>query len=453
MPNLKGIFSRGRDAWPRGLEIGLLVALASAPLLVGCSTSDLLSVQVPNSVNAKLFDDPANAGLMVTSVIGDFECAFGGFVVTEALLSDELHDASYSNGNWNVDRRDDDFTSGTYGTASCTSQTGLYTPLSTAREEADAAIRRLNGWTDAQVPARTSLIAQANLYAGFSYAALGMSMCQAAFDLGPLVDQKGMFALAEARFSAAITAAQSSGQNNVLNAAYVGRARMRLFQHNAQAAISDAQQVPPGFVFNASRDQTDSRRFNQIFQSILTAGTATVEVSSRALMTENGQIDPRSATIMLKTPPSDGLATIYIPTKYEAASLTAGESIPIPIASYAEAQLILAEAEGGSSAVSIINNMRAAVGLQPYTGATDTQSITNLIASERQRVLFFDGFRAFDIERFNLTLIPPIGSPYLQGGVYGATVCFPVPDIERYNNPQIVVSELVSGVQGQTPIP
>ena len=433
--------------------MGTFAGVACWGLLAGCSTSDLLSVQAPNSVDAHVLDDPANATLMVNSVIGDFECAFGGFVVTEALLTDELHDASFSNGNWNVDRRDDNFTSGTYGTASCTGQTGLYTPLSTAREEADAAIARLSGWTDTQVPNRESLLAEANLYAGFSYAALGMSMCQAAFDLGPLVGQAQMFATAESRFSDAITAAQATGQTSILNGAYVGRARMRLFQHDSDGAAADARLVPPNFVFNANRDASDSRRYNHVFQSIGASGTATVEESSRTLTTENGEVDPRSATMLLKTPPGDGIAMIYIPIKYYAASLTAGEAIPMPIASYKEAQLILAEAEGGTSAVTIINAMRSAVGLSPYVGPTDAASIQSLIASERQRVLFFEGFRAFDVERFNLTLTPATGSPYLQGGVYGGTVCFPVPDIERYNNPQIVAADLVSGVQGQTPVP
>ncbi len=37
-----------------------------------------------------------------------------------------------------------------------------------------------------------------------------MSMCEAAFDLGPAVDQKGMFALAETRFTDAITGAPAA---------------------------------------------------------------------------------------------------------------------------------------------------------------------------------------------------------------------------------------------------
>ncbi|HEY2377388.1 MAG TPA: RagB/SusD family nutrient uptake outer membrane protein [Gemmatimonadaceae bacterium] len=437
----------------RSVRMGRATAIGIVVLLTACSTSDLLKVQAPNSVPSDIYSNPAYATLMVNSVIGDFECAFGAFVVADGIATDELHDASLNNGNWNLDRRDNGFTSGFYGVNSCTTQTGIYTPLSTARGEADAALRSLGGWTAAQVPNLVSLQAQANLYAGFSYAALGQSMCQAAFDMGPLVDQKGMFTLAEARFTAAIGAAQTAGLTNVLNAAYAGRARVRLYLHNNSGAIADAQLVPSGFVFNAAMDATNSRRFNHVFQAISTAGSATVETAARSLTTENGQVDPRSAMVLLKTAPADGLAQIYIPVKYNAATLTAGEALPMPIARYAEAQLVLAEAQGGANAVNVINAMRATVSLNPYTGPTDDASITSLIASERQRVLFLEGFRAFDIERLGLALAPAAGSPYLQGGVYGATVCLPLPDIERDNNPNVVASQIITGVRGEFTIP
>ena len=440
--------ARYRRAWTVGRT--LLAALAAGVFATACSTNDLLDVQAPNSVPVDVYEDPAFATLMVNSVIGDFECAFGSFVVAEGLLTDELHDASLNNGNWNMDRRDNAFTSGFYGVNACTTVTGVYTPLSTARGEADAAIERLKGWTAAQVPNIKTLEAQANLYAGFSYATLGMAMCQAAFDKGPLVNQLGMFALAEQRFTAAIAAAQGvASLTSVLNAAYAGRARVRLYQHNATGAIADAQLVPAGFVFNATMDATNARRFNHVYTPISTSGTLTVEPTARALATETGQVDPRSATIRLTTAPADGINQIWIPVKYNAASLAAGQAIPQPITRYAEAQLVLAEAQGGTAAVNIINTMRAAASLTPYGGPTDAASIKALIASERQRVLFVEGYRAYDIERLNLPMVPAVGSPYLQGGVYGGTVCFPLPDIEKNNNPNIVASEIISGVRGE----
>jgi hypothetical protein len=435
------------------LGASMVGAALAATLLVACNTDRLLTVQAPNSVPATVFDDPANATLMVNSIIGDFECAFGGFVTAEGIATDELQDATITAANWQLDRRDDGFTSGTYGTGSCTSNEGIYTPLSTSRFEGDAAIKRLVGWTDAQVANRQSLVAQANLYTAFSYATMGMSMCQAAFDLSAPVDQKGMFALAEQRFNDAITAAQASNQTAILNAAYVGRARVRLFQHNLSGAISDAQLVPKGFVFNAAMDATTSRRFNHVYNAISTSGAMTVEAATRTLTTENNEIDPRSATTKLTTKPADGTSLMFIPSKYNAATLAAGEAIPQPIARYEEAQLIIAEAQGGAQAVSIINAMRTAVSLKPYTGATDAASITSLIIGERQRVLFVEGFRGFDIERFNLVLNPAPGSNYRFGGVYGNTVCLPLPDVERAANPNVDPTKLISGVRGQFPLP
>jgi hypothetical protein len=430
------------------MSAAVVVALSAA-----CSTSRLLDVQAPNNVPATVFDDPTQANLMVQSAIGDFECAFGSFVTAEGLATDELQDATITAANWQLDRRDDGFTSGTYGTGACTNNEGIYTPLSTARWEADRAIERLVGWTDAQVANRQTLIAQANLYAGFSYALMGMAMCQASFDEGAPVDQRGMFALAEQRFSDAITAATAAGKNDVLNAAYVGRARVRLFQHNATGAIEDAQKVPSGFVFNVANDASNSRRYNRVYNAITTGGSVTVEPTARQLKTENGEIDPRSATTTLTTRPSDGVSVIVVPSKYQAATQDAGRAIPFPLARYAEAQLILAEAQGGDQAVTIINAMRTAASLQPYTGATDAAAITSLIASERQRVLFVEGFRAFDIERFNLDLVPAPNSNYRFGGVYGNTVCLPLPDVERNANANVDPKTLISGVRGQFTLP
>lgn len=443
-----------QHAWQRALRLPLRTIAAGIVFLGACDTGQLLDVQAPNSVPSEIFRDPANAPLMVSSAIGDFECAWGGYQLAAGIATDELQDATITAANWQLDRRDDGFTSGSYGTSGCTTTQGIYTPLSTARWEADQAVTALVGWTDAQVANRQTLLAQANLYAGFSYATLGMSMCQAAFDGGPLVDQLGMFALAEKRFTDAIGAATTAGgQTALLNAAYVGRARVRLFQHNNSGAAADATLVPAGFVFNAAMDAVNARRFNHTFTAISTGGSATVEVTARVLATEKGDVDPRSATTRLTTNSNDGVSLKFIPTKFNAASLAAGQALPHPIARYEEARLILAEAQGGAAAVTVINAMRTAAGLAVYVGATDAASIRTLIANERQRVLFAEGFRVFDVERFDLPLVPAPGTAYRFGGFYGSTVCRPVPDVEVVNNPNIDKTKLISGVRGQFTLP
>jgi hypothetical protein len=410
--------------------VGLAVALAA------CDSNRLLSVATPNNVAVGIINDPANAQLMVNSAITDFECAFGSAVLVEGIISDELGDAQLGAAGWPYDRRDANTqTNGIYGANGCNSaqNPGIYTPLSTARWDADHAIKNLTDWTDAQVSNRQLLLAQANLYAGFSYAMMGMSMCQAAFDLGPVVDQAGMFALAEQRFTAAIAAAQTAGNTNILNAAYVGRARVRLYQGNKTGAAADAALVPAGFVYNATYDASNSRRYNRVFASTAQFGDYTVETQSQNLKTENGEPDPRAAIQLTTTRPADAKTPIYVPLKY-----AAGDAVPIPMARYEEAQLILAEIQGGASAVTIINALRAKVGLKAYTGPTDAASIKNLIIDERRRTLFVEGFRNYDIGRFNIPLTPAVGTSFpLKGGTYGNTVCLPLPDVERFNNPNI----------------
>ena len=413
----------------------LVVTAAAAAILAACSTDRLLNVNYVDRVDASLFDNPAQAALMVNSAVADFECAYASSALVEAIISDEFTDAQLGAAGWPYDRRDANTQpAGIYGVNGCNNNQnpGVYLPLSTARFDADQAVTKLTTWTDAQVANRSKLLATAALYAGFSYATLGMTMCEAAFDLGPQVDQQAMFALAEDRFSTAITEGQNAGETAIVNAAYVGRARVRLFQNKLTEAAADAGKVPAGFSFNATYDAGNSRRYNRMYASTGQTGLYSVDPSAIDLRTE-GVPDPRAAVKAYPgTRPADATTPIYAPVKYSA------YTSPIRIASYEEAQLIRAEALGGTEAVTIVNALRDAVSLPHYTGGTDAASIKQLIINERQRALFAEGFRNYDIQRFSLPLVPAPGTPYpSKGGTYGNTTCLPLPDIERFNNPNI----------------
>lgn len=425
--------------WPRaGRSVfaslaGLVIA---AGFVTACNTSRLLDVTTPNAVPVAILDDPTNAGLMVASAVGDFQCALGSAIAVEGLIAGELNDTQLGAAQWDYARRTaNTLTNGIYGTSGCagTQGFGIYLPLSTARYDADHSIANLTKWTDTQVSGRATLLAVANLYAGFSYATLGISMCQAAFDNGPAVNQKGMFALAEARFTAAITGAPA-GADSIKNAAYAGRARVRLYQGNTAGALADAQLVPKGFVMNSSNDAAALRNYNRIFTITKQYGFYSIPTWSQNLTTENGQVDPRSAVTLTTTRAADNKNTpIYVPNKY-----SAGDAAATPIARYEEAQLIIAEIQGGAQAVTVINAMRADANVNPYTGPTDAASIKNLIISERQRVLFLEGQRNYDIERFQIPFNPPVGTAFpTGGGQYGNTTCLPLPDIEKNNNPSL----------------
>jgi hypothetical protein len=413
---------------------GLVLALG---FLAACNTNRLLDVTTPNQVPVEILDQPSNAALMVNSAVGDYQCAHGSAVVVEALIAGEMNDAQLGAAQWDYARRTANTqTNGIYGTSGCagTQGFGIYLPLSTARFDADHAITNLKSWTDAQVPNRTGLLAVADLYAGFSYGFLGMAMCQAAFDNGPAVNQKGMFAIAEQRLTDAIAAAQTAGADSVRFAALVVRARMRLYQGNTAGAAADAQLVPKGFVMNASTAGTALRLYNRVFAVTKQYGFYSIPSWSQNMTTERGEVDPRSATQLAGIRSANNNQTII----YTANKYIAGDAAPMPLARYEEAQLILAEVQGGAQAVAIINAMRADVGLLPYIGPTDAASIKALVIDERRRVLFLEGQRNYDIERFAIPFNPPVGANFpVGGGTYGNTTCLPLPDVEKNNNPSL----------------
>ena len=418
----------------RGSSRRILSACMLAVFLTtACDTDDLLDVSAPGLLPADNLESPDAAALLVNGAIGNFECALGAAVMVGGIISDEFSDAQLGAAQWPYDRRDANLQpSSIYGTSGCNSSQGpgVYSPLSVARWSADNAFRALESFSNDQVARRDSLMAASALYAGFSLAQLGMTMCSAALDEGPEITNQQLFAEAENRFGTALTLATQAGVATYQHAANVGLARVRLFQGNTAGAASAAALVPADFVLEASASASEGRRYNRVYHSNVQSRNYTIETQSRNLMTE-GVEDPRSLTVDSGLRASDGQVA-WIQLKYT------GFDSPIPIARYEEAQLILAEVQGGQDAVDIINALRAPHGIPAYTGATDAASIQNLIIEERRRELFVEGFRMHDIHRFQLPLVPAPGTEFpVKGGSYGNTTCLPLPDVERFNNPSI----------------
>jgi len=426
---------------PRGL---LFAAALAAPMMAGLACRDITSLQQsnPGSLSAASTYVPANAQLLVSGAIGDFECAFSRYVAGSGLFTDELSDAIAGTANFDYDRRS--FTSsGPYGTQTCSSanqQPAIYTTLSTARGSADTVLAKLHEWTDAQMPAgvnRTKLIGQAAAYAGYSLTLLGESMCSAAINVGPELAPADLFAEAKIRFDTAVAAAAAANDATTLNFATLGRARTLLDLGQPAAAATDAARIPPGFVVNMSTDAVNVRRENWVFVSVNNSNFSTVDPSFRGL-TVNGVPDPRVAVTNTGKAGTTQGTTIWTADKYPALATV------MPIARYAEAQLIIADAKLAANdvpgAVAAINTVRAThPGLAAYdaTGQTPAQVLTQLV-EERRRELFLEGHRLGDLRRYKLPILPAAGTPYtLASGVYDQQSCFPLPDVERINNPNI----------------
>jgi hypothetical protein len=424
--DMKHPFRLRSPRWLAGTSLAVVLMSSGA-----CDTDSLLKVEAPSQMPAEDLENPANAALLVNGAIADFECAYGAFVVVQGIMSDELVDSQLGAAAWSYDRRDANLQpGGSYGVSSCTSsQTpGVYRPLSTARWAADNALKYLQEWSDAEVENRQQLIAKAALYSGFSYTLMGMSMCSAAIDGGPEVSAAQLLAAAETRFTTAIEAATASGLGDVAMAARIGRARVRLYQGDTAGAAADASGVPLDFVYYATASQDNSRRYNRVFHSNILSTNYSIEEQSRNLTT-GGVEDPRTLTSTSGVSANDG-TTLWIQHKYP------DYGSPIPIVSGGEALLILAEIEGGDLAVEAINTLRDRAGVPAFEGG-DAAAIRDALVEERRRELWLQGHRQYDIARFDVPLVPEPGTPYPKGGVYGSTTCLPLPDVERFNNPNI----------------
>jgi starch-binding outer membrane protein, SusD/RagB family len=414
----------------------LALAVAAA-----CTEITTLKQENPGQVDASSLYQQRNAQLLVNGAIADFECAFSRYVLGSAILGDELINAISNTANFDYDRRTL-LPTQPYGTASCASalqQPGVYTVLSTARGSADTILARLEVWADADVPNRQKLIGQSAAYAGYSLTLLGEAMCTAAVNVGPEMTPAQLFAEAKLRFDKAITAATTAADNTTLNFARLGRARAQLDLGGASvaAAAADAALIPVGFVVNMSTDAINARRQNAVFVHNSQNNQSSVDPSFRGLTIGTPPVnDPR---VLVTNTGRNGTAAVQIwtPNKFPNAASV------IAIAKYAEAQLIIAEERANANdltgAQTAINAARSqTAGLPAYSAAGQTQAqVQAQVTEERRREMFLEGHRFGDVRRLNLPLVPAPGTAYINGGVYGNQNCFPLPDVERINNPSI----------------
>jgi hypothetical protein len=262
-------------------------------------------------------------------------------------------------------------------------------------------------------------------------------MCSAAINVGPELTPAQLFAEAKIRFDSAIVYAGKASDQTTVNLATLGRARTLLDLGDVAGAAVDAAKIPSGFVVNQSADATNTRRQNAVFVSLNQNGYATVDPSFRNL-TINGAPDPRVAVTNTGKAGTATGTQLWTVDKYPLASSV------IPVARYAEAQLIIAEARVAANdltgAAAAINAARATHPGLPTFSATGLTAadVKNQIIEERRRELYLEGHRLGDVRRYNLPLTPAPGTPYtIGGGTYGTQSCFPLPDVERINNPNI----------------
>jgi hypothetical protein len=396
-------------------HIGLV--LVAAQLLTACS--GVLDVSLPGNVAASALDAASLAPTLVDGAQADFECAFTQYVETTATWSNEVLNSS---GGAEVVGWSARFTRPEAGTGQCptaTSNRGAFTqylPLQIARGQAELALQKLTAFTDAEVTGRQLLLARAAFYSGYSHMLLSEGYCQVAVDQGALLTPAQGLAIAEQKYTDAIAAATTANNAAVLNASRVARARVRIALGNTAGAAADAKLVPAGFSFAATYAATPVRRRNTVMEDINLKFHLSVAPAYRGL-TFGGVADPRVVAINANRVGIDAVTPEWTQGKY------AGPESSLPLATWDEAQLIIAEAEGGQSAIDAINRIHAKYSLPPYGGGTDAEILAQII-EERRRSLWLDGHQINDHLRFNI----PFATGVDQKGVrYNNETCIPLP--------------------------
>jgi starch-binding outer membrane protein, SusD/RagB family len=390
---------------------------------MGCD--QLLEVSVPGAAEDSELDNPALARSMVVGALGEFECAWVHASLTNSILTEEFRSANgwRATNIWNSRLAAVNETVGNCSNNRNFDGFGYYAQGQTARFMARDGYDRISGFDPADVPNYDQSLAKLKAYEGYSLTLLGEGYCEMAVDGGPLMSRQDVFALAEQRFTEAMPYAQASGDETILHMANVGRARVRLNQGNLSGAASDAEAVPEGFVRWANYTSNQPRRENRIYNQ--TYFNDRLTVGSDYVMVElDGAQDPRVPVLDTETTGEDGATRFFLQQK------VTSPTQDMPIASWIEAQLIIAEARGGGEAVDAINRIRAYQDLAPYTGDGSLDDVIE----ERRRQFFLEGHRLNDMLRHNIPF--PTGVTN-RGDPYGPTTCIPLPEQERLNNPNI----------------
>ena len=405
-----------------------LMALLFGAVVLSAGCDQLLEVEIPGRVQEEDLNNPAMAATLVAGALGEFECAFNQMVPTNAFLTGEFISSNFFLDSNAWGRREEPFmldSPGECPQGRGVASYGYYTPMQRARWMAEDAAVRIESFPDAAVPDKQVLLATLNAYAGYAYIHLGQNYCEIAVDAGPLMTTDEVLGVAVNRFTDAIELAQASGADDILNMALVGRARAFLNLNRLDEAAQDAERVPPGFVRSAEYSTASVRRENSTYNRTETEYLSVGEAWRN--LEVDGAPDPRVPVEDTGGPGQDGTTRQWNQLKY-----TARED-HIPIASWREAQLIIAEARGGQEAADAMNRVRALHGLAPLE-LDEIDDMLATILEERKREFFLEGQRHSDMIRHNLPF--PSGLNH-KGQIFQFYECMPLPNVERFNNENI----------------
>jgi hypothetical protein len=429
---------------------------AAAILLSACSVDKVL--QVPDPDVSRPTDVNGKAGLptLLASAVGDFQVAFAGtgsggdegLVNMTGLFTDEFFFTETFPTRVQVDRRAIDRNNST--------MSNIYFEVQRARQ---STFRAESAY--ASLAPNDSGYAEALNLEGYSFIMIAETYCSGVpitkLDAGgniipgtPITTQQ-MLDSAINRFQKALTAANASGSTYLANLARVGQARALLFKSNTNLAAAAAlvANIPANFQYTIFSSSNTTRQNNGVFELQWLEGrwTQADKEGTNGLPFRSAN-DPRTPFLNLGLG-FDNSHTVFGSLKYPSRDAST------ELASYTEAQLIIAEAQlaagnyaGAGGTLQILNALRTGAGMTPLTAAVGNQAQVLQLFSERAFWLYLTEHRLGDLRRLsraapngyglNSESVFPTGNYVGRGGgVYGTDVNFPIPIEESNSNPNV----------------
>lgn len=443
------------------MAVGVLAATA------GCSIDKILKVEDPDVATPTSVNSAAALPILLGGAVARFHSAYmgtsnvnesSGQIGYSGLLSDEIRSSDTFPTRNQVDQRNIQLDN--------SSNEAQFILLSQARAAAEIASARYQQYG----PDQPGLVL-AYALDGYATVLFGENYCSgvpfstltsagAPVYGQPLATQQ-IFERAVAKFDSALSSPGASGTTtealSYKNLALVGKARAQLDLGQFAAAGATAAQVPAGFVFNIEARTTSGSEYNGVY--IFTTNTQRLTLVDKEggnglpYLTEGRDTatkigDPRVLYHPAGETGFDNTTPLILQAKYPA------RTSPAVLASYTEAQLIVAEAKLNSGSYSapggtlaILDTLRASLGkdangvriLPDLPAATTQAAQVDQLFHERAFWMYLTSHRLGDMRRLvrqynrGTETVFPTGT-FFKGGSYGPDVNMPVPKVEE-NNP------------------
>lgn len=404
-----------------GRLLGAVAVLAS----VGCN--EFLTVENPNLVDVSALDPVRDATTLANSAQQNFAVFHGWSVMYSSWFNGESIVAETFPTRNEFGRRDTNEANGSLNT-------DVWGPLSLAAASTKIVL-------DLTLPNPTTNInyARAALWRGYVFLYMQQDFCTGVVQSGPELTSAQMLDSAVVHFTRAITVGNANGSADALalaRAALVGRARAHLQAGRGAQAAADAAAVPAGFVFSLPYVDNLAQRTrlgNRFWQFTLDRGSIGVAEAFR--VRPDSRVRYKTPTEHSLAPQDPSTGAWFIQDKYPAFNA------PVRIASKLEADYIAAEVAGTQAQLALIAARRAAAGVGPYTGPTDSASVLKEFLWQKSLDFYLEGQRQGDWRRHpnSMTGIPVPGTPYFKPGFppIGNKTCYPLPLAEKDNNPNL----------------